>query len=158
MVSQGIGSSFLVKIVDENSGIPFLILCCYEVCIWSEYRKELASQTDCLQTNLPRVWGRAVQGHLQSPVQGFGCAPCVGTREPWDGTGNPRTAPACKLWGGRKAAWKGREEQKSSWLAGNVVFRRNLQVLWEAQNSQMELKKVEELEVAKTTFLCGTKT
>lgn len=72
---QGIWRSFLVKIVDENSGIPFLILCCFEVCIWSEYRKELASQTDCLLINLLQVWSHAGQGHPRSPGQGFGCAP-----------------------------------------------------------------------------------
>lgn len=128
MVSQGIGRSFLVRIVDENSRIPFLILCCYEVCIWSEYRKELASQTDCLQTKLPQVWGRAVQGHLQSPVQGFGCAPCVGTREPWDRTGNTRTAPACKLGGGSQLG-KGEKSRRAADLLAMCFFRGNLQVL-----------------------------
>ena len=79
----------------------------YEVHVWSEYRKAFVSQTAWLWISLPQVG--SVRGRA------LGALPGVAPGSPGHGSGSPRT------WAlrGRKSASGEREEQNSSWLAGN---------------------------------------
>jgi len=86
--------------------------------------------------------------------QGFGRAPWGGTREPraWEREPQDVSPAGEKVSLGRE---RRAEQQLTCW---QWVLRGDLQVLGAPQNSQMELKKVEALEAAKSALLYGAKT
>lgn len=106
VVLQGIWRYFLVKIVDENSGLPFLTLYCSKIFIWLEYRKEEASKQVVLWWcgAIHGAWGRAWLHSLGLHQRALGwnwepksrdVSPARGLTQPWK---ERRAADLLTMW------------------------------------------------------------